>query len=215
VQGGSAYVNIDGGAQPQRRTIAATSTFTVYDEEASVSATQRIRNGAVFEISGGARVTPTVAVGVGFSTFGRSGTGEVTGSIPNPAFFNRYATQVKDASDLKHREQAINLRVSWFRLLSDDVEVALSAGPSFVRVTQGLATNITVPTGTQDFTVSTVEAKGTAVGGNAGIDATYMLSPGLGLGMFVHYTFGTVDLPSVPDVKVGGLQTGLGAHLRF
>ena len=65
------FINIDAGAQPQRQTITATNSFPLYDETATVTVTQRIRNGAVYDVSGGMRIAHNLAAGVGFSQFGR------------------------------------------------------------------------------------------------------------------------------------------------
>src|SRR5262249_51568735 len=69
------FLNIDAGAQPQRQDITATSSFPLYDETASVTVSQHIRNGAVFDVSGGVRIGRNLAAGVGFSQFGRAGSG--------------------------------------------------------------------------------------------------------------------------------------------
>jgi hypothetical protein len=42
-----------------------------------------------------------------------------------------------------------------------------------------------------------------------------MFNPKYGFGLFVRYAQGTVDLPAVTGVKVGGLQSGVGFRARF
>src|SRR5262249_28725384 len=98
------FLNIDAGAQPQRQTITGTSSFPLYDETATVTVSQRIRNGAVYDISGGIRVAHNLAAGVGFSQFGRAGTGTVTASIPSPRFFDQPAIVSRSADNLTHTE---------------------------------------------------------------------------------------------------------------
>jgi hypothetical protein len=42
-----------------------------------------------------------------------------------------------------------------------------------------------------------------------------MFQPQLGAGVFLRYAGGSVDLPEVSNVKVGGFQGGFGLRLRF
>jgi len=42
-----------------------------------------------------------------------------------------------------------------------------------------------------------------------------LFTPRIGAGVFIRYAGGSVDLPSAPDVKVGGFQIGVGARVRF
>jgi len=42
-----------------------------------------------------------------------------------------------------------------------------------------------------------------------------MAKPNYGAGVFLRYAGATIELPSAGNVKVGGLQLGIGARLRF
>ena len=98
--------------------------------------------------------------------------------------------------------------------VTNKIDIALSAGPSIIHVSQQLATG-TVPAGTQNLTASFNEETANAFGVNLGFDAAYMFTPRLGAGLFVQYAGGSVDLPSAKGVKAGGVQTGLGLRARF
>lgn len=209
------YLTLNIGAQPQRRTIAASSTFRIYDETATVEASQRIRNGAMFDVGVGMYFTEHLAAGLAYTMFGRPGTGVVTASIPNPSVFNQARRQEKDADDLKHKEQWLHLRLSYVTPVSDSMEVAVSVGPSFVRLQQGVATTVTVPANSQDFTVDKAEEEEQTFGLNAGVDANYLVTTNVGVGIFVHYLYGKLDLPSAPGFTVGGVQGGVGLRVRF
>ena len=211
----SGFFNVDAGAQPQRQTITATNSFPLYDEVATVTDVQRIRNGAVFDVSGGMRIGHNLAAGVGFSQFGRSGTAAVTASIPHPAYFDRPLVVSTDANDLPHTERTIHGRITYFMPVSDGIDISVSGGPSFIHVAQGLATGLTVAPGTQSVTLGNETQSGNALGFNGGLDGNYMLRRTLGLGAWIHYTYGKLDLPDVKDFKVGGLQGGLGLRARF
>ena len=209
------FVNIDAGAQPQRQTITATNSFPLYDETATVTVSQRIRNGAVYDVSGGVRIAHNLAAGVGFSQFGRTGTGTVSASIPSPRFFDQPLRVSRDADNLEHTERTIHGRITWFMPVTDSLDVSLSGGPSYIHVVQGLATGVTVAPGTQTVSLGNETQTGNVLGANAGIDANLMLASRFGLGLWVRYTYGKLDLPDIKDFKVGGVQGGLGLRARF
>jgi len=211
----TAFLNIDAGAQPQRQTITASSSFPLYDETATVTVSQRIRNGAVFDISGGVRIAHNLAAGIGVSQFGRSGTGTVFASIPNPRFYDQPLPVAKDAGDLEHTERAIHARITWFVPVTDSIDISVSGGPSYIRVVQGVATGVTVAQGTQSVVIANETQSGNAFGVNGGIDGNLMLTPAFGFGAWIRYTYGKLDLPDVKGLKVGGAQGGLGFRARF
>jgi hypothetical protein len=47
------------------------------------------------------------------------------------------------------------------------------------------------------------------------VDVAYTLTPRYGVGGYVRYAGGTVDLPSMAGAHVGGAQAGGGIRLRF
>ncbi|HEX7795248.1 MAG TPA: hypothetical protein VF456_12890 [Vicinamibacterales bacterium] len=209
------FVNIDAGAQPQRQTITATNSFPLYDETANITVTQRIRNGGVFDVSGGMRIGHNLTAGAGYSQFGRAGTGVVSASVPSPRAYNSPLIVTSDASNLDHTERAINGRITWFVPMTNSIDVSVSGGPSVIHVTQGLATGVTVAPGTQSISLGTETQSGNAFGINAGVDGNMMLVPGFGAGVWIRYTYGKLDLPDVKGLKVGGFQGGLGFRARF
>jgi hypothetical protein len=209
-----AFIDVGVGAQPQRRTLSASNSFSLYDETATVAAIQRIRNGALLEIGGGVRLMPHLQVGAAFSTFGRPGGGSLTASIPDPIFYNRPSTFSSEANDLAHSERSIHLRAIWNLPVTPKLDVALSAGPSFLHVSQELAT-ASVPSGSQSVTVARARQSGTAKGFNAGIQANYLFAPHYGVGLFGGYAGGSLDLPGASGVTVGGVRTGLALQARF
>lgn len=209
------YVSFGVGAQPQRRTIAASDTFRIYDETATVAAEQRIRNGSMFDVGVGMYFTEHLAAGLGYTMFGRPGTAEVTAAIPNPSIFNKAVESRQNAEDLNHKEQWLHVRLSYVAPVSDSMEVVASVGPSFVRLQQDVATSIAVTPGTQNFTVNKSEEEEQTFGFNAGVDANYLVTTNVGVGIFVHYLYGKLDLPSASGFTVGGVQGGLSLRVRF
>jgi hypothetical protein len=209
------FLNINAGAQPQQRTIATSETFPLYDETAIVTSTHPVSNGPVFDVTGGYRIRPNLAMAVGFSSFSSTNDSSLQASIPDPIFTDRPRTTGATASGLSHSERAIHLQAVWLVPVTDRLDVALSAGPSIIRVSQELTATVTVPARTQNIDVVHETQSGTAFGVNAGFDGTFMFTPGVGAGLFARWAGGSVDLPSVESLSVGGFQTGLGLRVRF
>lgn len=208
------FVSVYAGAQPQRRTVTATTSFPLYEETATITSNQRIRNGALIQVGGGVRVRGPLAVGVRFSMFGRPGTSSVSAVIPDPIFFSRPKTVTADASSVEHTERGVHINAVWLVPTGSRFDIALSAGPSIIHVSQEL-TSVSVQPGTQNIAVVKAAETGNAMGFNAGLDATYRITPQYGAGIFVHYAAGSVDLASAPGFEVGGVQAGVGFHVRF
>jgi len=212
--GERAFLNFGVGAQPERHSVTASTSFPLYDETATVSAEQHISNGPLFEIGCGAHVTRSLAIGAAFSTFGRPGGGTLTASVPDPIFYNRPANLSRDASDLEHKERSIHVQALYFVPVNEKFDISLSAGPSFIHVSQDLIT-ASVDSGTGAVTPTPVTETGNAVGFNAGGQINYLFTSRYGVGLFVGYAGGSVDLPHATGFKVGGFRTGLALQARF
>ncbi len=211
------FVAVNFGAQSTQHQLVTSQTTTIYDEAATITSSQPIHNGPILEIGGGYRVWPNVTIGARFSTFGFGRTSEsiVIAQIPDPVAYNRPRTATQTTPDLTHSEQGIHVQATWFKAVTPRIDVSVSGGPSFIRVSQQMTASVTVPVGTQTITVTKETQTGTALGFNAGLDGAFMFNRQYGIGLFVRYAQGTVDLPAVAGLKVGGLQSGLGLHVRF
>lgn len=209
------FLNVNVGAQPQRRTVATSAGLPVFDETLTLDTSQRVSRGAFFEVSGGRRVWNDITVGAGVSFFNSSGSGATTAVVPSPVFFDRPVTLGIASDDLERTEVGINIRASWFLPVTDKIDISLSAGPSFIRVSQDLVISGAVPAGTQtvNLAVENQHKFGTAL--NAGFDVNYMFNSRYGVGVFLQYAGGTMSLPSASDVKFGGVQAGAGLRVRM
>jgi hypothetical protein len=211
-----AFVNVNAGAQPAIRSFGTSDSFTVFDETATITTSQGIGNGAIFDISGGYPVWGRVAIAIGYSTlFSNAYDSVVVASVPDPLLYKRPKTVNTGATGLKHNEKTVYLQAVWSVPVTDKIDISLSVGPSFVNVRQELVSSATIPAGTQNVIVVTGTEKGTAKGVNVGFDGSYMFTKRLGAGLFVRYSGGSVDLPKIGKLDVGGLQAGLGLRLRF
>jgi hypothetical protein len=209
------FVNINFGAQASSRSIGRTDTFPVYGENATLVTDQHLGSGAMFDITGGYRFRKNLAGAIGFSNFQNHDDSGVTVTVPNPLVFDSPRTVNTSVTDLQHAERAVHLQAVWFYPITNEIDIALSAGPSFIRVKQGVVSTVTIPPGTQDATPNVTTESKTAFGVNLGFDGTYLITRTLGAGVFVRWAGGKTDLPSIQDLHVGGFQGGVGARLRF
>ncbi len=213
------FVSVNAGGQTQPHTLGATATTTVYGQTATASTSTGIDGGPIFDLSGEYRFMKyagfDVGVGAGFSTFGK--TGELSGvaSVPHPVFFNRPADVTIPVRDAKRNERSVYLTVVGSYRVTEEIGVAAFIGPSFIRAEQELVTGIAVPPGTQDITITVDKQSANAVGVIAGLDVSYFLTDRFGVGGFMRYNGGSVDLPAAENVKAGGFQLGIGARIRY
>jgi len=214
------FLNVTFGTQPASRTVGRSQSFPVYGETATVTTTHDVGNGAVFDITGGYRFGPNLfgpnlGVAVGFSNFSNTSDSGVVATIPNPLVFDRPQTTTTSVSDLEHSERGIHLQAVWFVPITNQIDVALSAGPSFILVSQDIVSTVSIPPGTQNANPVVETEKKTAIGLNVGVDASYLFTRNVGAGIFLRYAGAEADLPSAPDLRVGGFQFGVGARVRF
>ncbi len=211
------FVNFNVAAQPNRRDLTAETSFTKYDEPATLTSVERVGNGVYYELGGGYRVWHELTAGAAFSYFKSEGTGSTTAVIPSPARFNDFRTLTVDSDGLKRKEVGLHIKFSWFFPVNDKIDVAISAGPSIVQVQQDIVTanDADIPTGTQTINLRTEGQKKTGIGVNVSFDGTYMLRPKLGIGLLIQYAGGKVDLDAAPDSAFGGFQGGVGLRYRF
>jgi hypothetical protein len=209
------FLSVSGGAQTQSRIIDSTFTLPVYGQTATANTAVGIDGSSIFDLNAEYRFMKNLGVGVGFSTF--SVTGPLTGlaSVPHPSFFNRHASVTIPEQDAKRSERSVYLTIVGSYRVTEELEVAVYAGPSFLNVEQDLPTGIAVPAGTQNITTTVEKQSADVVGGIFGVDVSYFVMRQFGVGGFLRYNGGSVDLPSAENSKVGGFQVGAGARIRF
>lgn len=211
------FVNVSGGAQAGSHTLATQSTFDLYEEQGSVSSSQKVGGGGFFDISAGYKVWHNLAVGLGYSHSASSADAAVSASVPDPLFFDRPRAVTATAPDLKHSENAIHISGTWMVPVTDKIDVGVSFGPSIFMVKQDLPTGVTISEPGPTVTGTTIaSAEKTSAGINFGVDVTYLVTKRIGVGGLARYTRGSVDLDGATDkLTVGGFQIGGGVRLRF
>ena len=160
----------------------------------------------------------------GVTRFSTVSSATVSGSVPHPLFFNRPRTAVFPVSDLEHTQTGIHLQAVWVVPVIDRIDISVFGGPSFFGVTDSIITGATPAEVGAPFNIveiiaaatSTVSERG--VGGNVGVDVTYMVTEQLGGGIFARWAGASVDIPATGDSQsfdVGGGQFGIGLRARF
>ena len=212
--GNSAFINVNGGVQAQSRTVSGSSQFPLFGETATVTTSQSIHSAPIFDISGGYKWLRGFGVSFGVSTFSKKSDATLVASILDPFFFDRPAPKNATASGLSHTEVGTHLSVMWFIPVTNRIDVAVFGGPSFIRVKHDVGTG-SVAAGTQNLVATSTSQTGSAKGGNVGVSGMMLLSGHFGVDAFLRYAGGSLDLPGVTGLKVGGVQVGGGIHARF
>lgn len=205
------YVDVNVAGQTQSVTFSTSSSFSLYGETGRTSSSQTVGKGLMVDGGAGYFVRKNFAVGVMVSLFTRSPEGAVFIATPDPIAFNSF-TVLTASPKLKQTELATHIKLAYVVRVNDAMDVVVSAGPSFVRLSKEIA-SANVVNGVPQIAVAT--QTGNAIGAHGGLDVNYLFTSKLGAGLFVRYLRAQVDLPAASDVKVGGFQGGLGLRVRF
>jgi len=212
------FVSINFGGQVGSHDLASTQSIPLFDESATVTSSQSVGSGGLFDISGGYRVWHNIAVSLGYTHTGSKDDLNVSGSIPDPLIFDQPHPFTATLSGAKHSENVINIDAVYMMPVTDKIDVGFSLGPSIFSVNQDVAGNFS-----QTNPVPTLVSESHTTGGfNIGVDVTYLLGtlPGLGknwgVGGMARYTWGSTKLSNSSDsLTLGGFQIGAGARVRF
>jgi Outer membrane protein beta-barrel domain len=211
------FVNVNFGVQETSRSLDGGSDFDLYRESVHLTTTQPIDGGGLFDIGGGYKVWKNLAVGMGYSRVQSDADISISASVPDPNFDDSHRPFSATVSNAEHSEHAIHLQGTWVMPVTDKFDAAFSFGPTIFMVKQDVATGFTVnePGPSLGNTTITREKK-TTVGINLGADLNYFVTPRIGGGLLVRYTWGSADLDSASEsLTVGGFQIGAGVRLRF
>ena len=211
------YVSVNVGVQAGSHDLSESGSFPLYDETATFSSTNKVKGGVLFDLGGAYRVWgKNLLAGVTYSHVSSESDGSVTGSIPDPVFFDRPRTVSKTFPGLKHSENAVHLDAIWVMPVANKLDLALFAGPTIFAVKQDMIPSLTVTEPGPTVTTTATSASKTTVGFNAGIDVQYMIQKKWGVGLLARYAGGSASLPGASEkLTVGGFQIGVGGRLRF
>jgi hypothetical protein len=209
------FVAVNVGGQAQAHEFDATVTTPVYNQTATATTTVGVDGGPIFDLNAEYRFLQNMGVGIGFSTFGKTGDLSGVASVPHPTFFNRHETVTIPAQGAKRSERSVYVTFVYSYKYSDEIDLSAYIGPSFLHAEQDVASGLVVPAGTQDATVTVERQSGNGVGLIAGFDVSYWLTDRFGAGGFMRYNGGSVDLPAVDGLDAGGFQLGIGLRVRL
>ena len=211
------YASVNVGAQAGSHDLSESGSFPLYEETATFSSTNKVKGGFLFDIGGAYRVWgKNLLAGVSVSHVGSKSNGSVTGSIPDPAVFDRPRAVTKEFADLKHSETAVHLAAIWMMPVANKIDVGVFAGPTIFSIKQDTIPSLTITEPGPTITTTVASASKTTVGFNIGVDAQYMLRKKYGAGIVARYSVGSVSLPGASKkLTVGGFEFGVGGRYRF
>ena len=210
-----------GGAYPKDRGVISDAAA---HEQARFESDYRFENAPLFDVSGGVRVAPYFALGIGVSRFMIEETASVSAQVPHPIFFGRDRSISGASPPLTREERAIHLQALVVLPVTRSFTVTGFGGPTFFEVKQQLVTDVNFthayPYETAEFSSAvTSQESSDAAGFNVGVDVAFYFSGNVGVGWLTRYSRAMVEVPSASgetlDIEAGGLHTAVGLRLRF
>ena len=211
------YITFNVGAQAGSDDLETNSSFSLYEETATTSSTQKISGGAFFEIGGAYRVWGNnLLAGVSFTRTKSDADIAITGSIPDPLVFDRPRAVSATHPDAEHSENAIHLDAIWMIPVANKLDVGIFGGPSIFMIAQDTIASLSVAEPGPTVTPQITEVKKTTVGVNFGVDVQYMVRNNIAVGGLLRYAWGSADIDGASDsLGVGGFQFGVGVRYRL
>jgi opacity protein-like surface antigen len=212
---GTYTLNVSLGGSVQETSFDTSSTFSSFNEQGQISGVQNVGRGFVFDATGGYQITTRIGAGFGIWSQTSDSAAALTVLVPDPLFYNRFSTVNLSDSDLSQTAIGFNFQIFFTQPITDRIDMTFSGGPTIIHVKQEVAAATVAPNSTT-ATLSVVdESATTAKAGNIGVDVSYKMGLSWGLGGFIRYAGGKAELPSAPDLSVGGVQMGAGVRFRF
>jgi hypothetical protein len=219
-----ARVSINAGLQQPSTTFSATTHVPVYESTSTLTTNYTVPVGAFVDADVILRASGAFGIEIGVSSFSKSQTAPVSGTIPHPVLgfpprpISGISGPLERNEIVGHIDAAYVLSAGW-------IDVAVSAGPSFFTVNQDLVANVTFTESPSNdrvtFTGATVtNAQATKLGFNAGVDVGIKLSKNIGVGGMVRYSHASMVFPlettaSGVSADAGGAHVGGGLRVYF
>src|SRR5580765_256719 len=138
-----AYLDVNIAGQTQSTTVSTSSTFSLFGETGATSSTQTVGQGLMFDAGAGYHVRKDFTIGVAVSRFTRAPEGTVLVTAPDPIAFNSFSV-LSATPKLRQTELATSVQLAYLVRVRDGIEVTVSGGASFVRVSTESATGSVV-----------------------------------------------------------------------
>lgn len=211
------YVAVNFGAQVGSHKLDTSSTFSLYEETATVTSNQEIQGGGFFDIGGAYRVWgQNLLAGVSFTHTSSDADVAISGSIPDPVFFDRPRTVNTTQSGAQHSEDALHLSAVYMIPVANKLDVGVFGGPTIFWVKQDTITSLTVTEPGPTVNAPLSEVKKTTAGIHFGVDVQYLVAKKIAVGGLARYAWGSAKIDGATDnLTVGGFQIGAGVRYRF
>jgi hypothetical protein len=218
------WVSVSAGMQfPTASSFSDTFDIDAFVETGHATVKYPIKNAPVFGGSFGVRVWRQLGIGIGATHVSKRGDAEISASIPHPFFDDKFR-DISGTTGASRDETGVHLQVALLVPTPPRWRVMVTAGPSYLDVSQTLATDVqyaqSYPYDTATLTGATTRSahKG-AVGFNAGADVAWMFSRNVGAGGMVQFSRATVKLDAgsgrTVSIDAGGAQVGAGLRFVF
>jgi len=218
-------ISVNGGVQLSSIAFDTSAMRAVYLENAIIDTSYKTRVGPAVDGGVSVRIAGNVGVGVTVSAFTATHDANVSAAIPHPFFFKTPRTVTGTATGLRRDELVAHLLGIYAFRPTANVDVFVSAGPSFFRVRQAVVDDVsfrdTYPYDTPTFTsAASQRVSGQRTGFNAGADIGLRLSRHAGVGGSVRFSRAVVSLvmpnsTATTSVDAGGVQLLGGLRLYF
>ena len=217
-------LTFSGGIESPASTVSDSITIDRNVEAETIDVSYPSTPGVLIDVGGRARVWKRLGFGVAVSHVTSSGTADVTASVPHPFFFNQPRTVTGEQADMAREETGLHFQVQYAIPASKTVQVVVGAGPSRIKLTEDVVTDVVVnetyPYDSAEFRSAATKGASTSVTGfNAGVDITWSLTRNVGFGGLVRYASANTDL-DVRDghalsTKAGGIHAAAGVRFAF
>ena len=217
-------VSISGGVQSPAGTVSDQIKFDRNVETETIDVTYPRNAGVLVDVGLGVRLWKRLGIGFAVGHVSGDGTANVTASVPHPFLFTQPRTVTGSQAGVAREETGLHFQVQYAIPASKRVRVVLGAGPSRIKLTEDVITDVNVietyPYDTAAFRDAATKGSTASVNGfNAGVDVSWKLTRSVGFGGLVRYTRGDADLDvragHTLTMKAGGAQAAAGMRLAF
>src|SRR5262245_53476364 len=191
-----AFINVNVARQLTSAPFDENVAPIIYAERAVVSVSHPNTDSQLtIEPAGGVRIWRNLGVGAALTRRAVKETTTVRALVPHPILFNQPRVASKDAP-FERSDLAVHAHALLMLPIHPRLDVALSAGPSFMRVHQDILGTIEVSEAGPPFSaaaignVAVIKREASTIGFNAGADVTWFLTPMAGIGVTTRYTRG-------------------------
>ena len=217
-------LSVSGGAQAAPNDLSDHVEFPKNVQTETIDVKYPMKPQVLVDVGASYRVWKNLGLGVAVSRATGNGTADVTASVPHPFFFDRPRTVSGTEKGIVHAETGAHLQLQYLVPASGHLRFVLAAGPSWTTLEHEVVTDLTVvesyPYDAAAFGGAVTKlSNASAVGFNAGVDVTWMLTHNAGIGGLIRYTRADIELNARDGrtlaMKAGGVQGGIGIRLGF